>query len=482
MSTSLRSEISFARKGAWQKLRPERPREMLLDHIRLREGRLGTKEGCNEGDCGACTVVLRRNGLCQAVNSCILLTAQIDGAELITVEDIATDSALHPVQEALVRRHGSQCGFCTPGIVMSLYALYENTSGPLSRAEVLEALQGNLCRCTGYRPIVDAMLELCAKRPAVPAVLAGERVEGNPAGLFIGDQDRFIAAPKTEAALADLLLSHPDALIVSGATDVGLWITKRLDDPQKIVLTGQIEGFEAIKTAHGRMTIGAGASHAAFRAAIAPHLPDFDDILRRFGSAQVRNSGSVGGNIANGSPIGDLAPCLIALGATLHLRSGTERRELPLEEFFIAYGRQDRRPSEFVAALSFALPAPGRVFKAFKLSKRPDEDISSVLLALAANIENGRLRGLRIACGGMAGTPKRALATETALEGIALDDRDAMEAAIAFLAEDFQPLTDMRASAAYRMEGAKALLRRALIECAMPDVPTRLDAQLMAAE
>ncbi len=509
MDRSVRNEIQFKRHGEWRSLAPASPREMLLDHIRLRERATGAKEGCNEGDCGACTVVLKRaaNGgaIYQAVNSCILLTGQIDGAELITIEDLARDGTLHPVQEAMVKHHASQCGFCTPGIVMSLFALYENTSGPVTRAQVLEALQGNLCRCTGYRPIIDAAMEACAQRPSRSRMAdspdvgpeAGGRANG-PAeqgatieprpgaassllslsdpqeGFQTGDAGQFFAAPASEDAFARLFLDHPDATIISGATDVGLWINKRLDDPRKIIWTGRIAGFDRIENHGQSLFIGARAAHAAAFAHLAAIDPDLGEVMRRFGSAQVRNLGTIGGNIANGSPIGDLAPCLIALGATLHLRRGQERRDLPLEAFFIAYGKQDRRPSEFVTGVTIPARDENARFRAFKLSKRVDEDISTVLMALSITETAGRVSEVRLAFGGMAATPKRATAAERTLLGANLARSIEWEPAITALASDFAPLTDMRASAAYRMDCAQALLRRALFELATPGMETRL--------
>jgi xanthine dehydrogenase small subunit len=477
MSSLLRNQIRIVRNGKATEISPSSPREMLLEHIRLRERKTGTKEGCNEGDCGACTVVLKRvidgKTVYQAVNSCIMMTAQADGAELITVEDLAKDGQLHPVQAAMVKHHASQCGFCTPGIVMSLFALYENTTGAVSRGDVLEALQGNLCRCTGYRPIIDAALEACAHRPV--SVEAKRSVaDASLAPLHWGDANTFFAAPATEDDFAALYTVNPDATILSGGTDVGLWITKRQDDPKKIISTGKIAGFGAISKVRNTLFIGAGATHAEALPHLAALDPDLGIIMKRFGSAQVRNSGTVGGNIANGSPIGDLAPCLIALGATLHLRQGDDRRDVQLEEFFISYGKQDRRAGEFITGISILKLAPHDRFRAFKISKRPDEDISSVLGAFRFNIQHGCVAMVRIAYGGMAGTPKRALATEKALLKADCAIPATWQKALDALSEDFQPLTDMRASAPYRMDIARSLLKRALMELAAPDQETRL--------
>jgi xanthine dehydrogenase small subunit len=260
---------------------------------------------------------------------------------------------------------------------------------------------------------------------------------------------------------------------VSGATDVGLWVTKRLDDPRKLLWTGRIAGFDRVTETDESVFLAAGVTHATARAALAALDPDLGEIMRRFGSEQVRASGTIGGNIANGSPIGDLAPCFIALGATLHLRRGEERRALPIEDFFIAYGRQDRRPGEFVTGVTIPTLQPGESLRAFKLSKRVDEDISTVLLALKLSISEGAIAAPRLAFGGMAGTPKRASAVEQALSGAQIGDRQAIENAIGALHHDFQPLTDMRASAAYRMAGAQGLLKRALLEMA-GGAPTRI--------
>ncbi len=505
MSATESNDLHYHRNGERLALEPATPREMLLDRIRLLDRRTGTKEGCNEGDCGACTVVLKRviDGRARylPINSCILLSGQIDGAELITIEDLSRDGVLHPVQAAMVKHHGSQCGFCTPGIVMSLYALYENTDGPVTREAVLEALQGNLCRCTGYRPIIDAAMEACAERVRENPSPVRERGRGE--GLEAVDvlqfsalisakqasgphprpfshpgearSEAFFTAPQTEDAFAALLIEHPDALIVSGATDVGLWITKRLDDPKKIAWTGRIAGFGRIEPQGDALFIGAGASHAGAWPHLAAIDPDLGEVMRRFGSAQVRAfRHGRRQHRANGSPIGDLAPCFIALGATLHLRLGDRRRDVPLENFFIAYGKQDRQAGEFVTGVTVPKLMEGEVFRAFKLSKRVDEDISAVMLAIKASVVAGVIASCRIAFGGMAGTPKRAETTETALTGLRLEDRAALETAIAALQHDFSPLSDMRASAAYRLEAAKGMLLRALLEIAGGSGDTRL--------
>jgi aerobic-type carbon monoxide dehydrogenase small subunit (CoxS/CutS family) len=293
----------------------------LLDWLRIEDGATGTKEGCAEGDCGACTVVLRRDKggrvVHEPVNACILLAGQADGAEVVTVEDIGggigeQGAALHPVQEAMVRHHGSQCGFCTPGIVMSLYALYQDGARPVSRAAVCDQLAGNLCRCTGYRPIIDAALEACATKPPALNAAIAERLGAmtDETDIFAGDDQAFFAAPRSERVLAELLARFPDALLLSGATDAGLWITKSLMAPQRVIWLGRVRELDRIERNPDMLAVGATATLADAAHELGALVPDLGEIVRRFGSVQVRASATVGGNIANGSPIGDLAPCL----------------------------------------------------------------------------------------------------------------------------------------------------------------------------
>lgn len=460
------------------------PRRTLLDWLREDRRATGTKEGCAEGDCGACTVVLRRMEagrlVARPVNACILLLGQVDGAEILTVEDLAAGGALHPVQAAMVTHHGSQCGFCTPGIVMSLFALHEEGPRPVTRAAVQDALAGNLCRCTGYRPIVDAALAACSGPPGAPFGDAARttgllRDIADEADLFLGDETRFFAAPASEDALAALYARYPDATLVAGATDVGLWITKGLADLRRIIALGRVRGLDKVVERPDSLHLGATVTHERAAPCLTALDPDLGEVMRRFGSVQVRASGTIGGNLANGSPIGDLAPAFLALGATLHLRRGDSRRDLPLEDFFLAYRRQDRQPGEFVTGITVARPGPGDVFRAWKVSKRFDEDISAVLGAFRLTLDGRRVAAARLAYGGMAGIPKRAQAAEAALVGASLDAPDEWAAAFDALAEDFTPLSDARASAAYRGQVARNLLRKALVEIAEgDDAATRL--------
>jgi len=471
-----RDAIRFWRNGQPIEVSGFHPRTTLLDYVRLQERRVGTKEGCAEGDCGACTVALGRvrDGRVhyEPVNACILLLGQVDGAELVTVEDLASSGELHPVQAAMVAHHGSQCGFCTPGIVMSLFTLYQEAERPLNREGVNDALAGNLCRCTGYRPIVDAALDACAGAPQDLFSRANERTAQELIGLadhqdiFIGNDTRFFAAPASEAALAALYAQHPDATLVAGCTDVGLWITKGLAEIEKIVWLGRVAGLDRIEDSADALAIGATVTHAQAFASLARIDPDLGELMRRFGSTQVRASGTVGGNIANGSPIGDLAPALIALGSALELRRGESTRTIPLDSFFIAYRKQDRQPGEFVRRVTVPKLKANEAFRAYKVSKRFDEDISAVMGAFRLTLDGRRIAQARIAFGGMAGIPKRAFETEAALAGTSLDDPSAWGAAMAAIARDYQPLDDHRASAAYRSTVARNLVFKALSETA----------------
>ena len=471
----MRSKVRFLLGQELVELDRVDPTQTVLDWLRLERRRTGTKEGCNEGDCGACTVVLARprDGRLEyrAVNACIQFTATLDGCQLLTVEDLKQpDGSLHPVQQAMVDCHGSQCGFCTPGFVMSMFALTRSCDRAPDEAAIDDALAGNLCRCTGYAPIVRAAQQACASAPRADAIEAAaaetlSRLQAlqDDATLEVGDGERRFIAPATVDALAELLLAEPAATIVAGSTDVGLWVTKQMRRLDPVVYIGRVRELQTIVETADAVVIGAGVSHSDAMTALAPHYPDLGEMWRRFASVQIRNAGTVGGNIANGSPIGDGNPSLIAAGATLELRRGAERRSLPLEDFFIAYGKQDRRPGEFVAGITVPKPAPGTRFRAYKISKRFDQDISAVMAAFRLKVEGGTVTDVCLAFGGMAATPRRAAHAEAAILGQAWSE-STVAAAVTALGEDFQPITDMRASAAYRLAVARNLLRRLHVE------------------
>jgi len=496
----VRNNLVFLRNGKRVELAHFDPDETLLDYLRLKERKTGTKEGCNEGDCGACTVSLGRirDGKLsyEPVNACILLVGQIDGADVITVDDLAEDNALHPVQQSMVDVHASQCGFCTPGFVMTLFSMHHSVhqnGQRVTRSQINDWLAGNLCRCTGYRPIAEAAQKCVGKKPEDALMQRWDATEKtlrkmqDGKDLLVGTEQGFFAAPASIESLALLCAKHPDATILSGATDVGLWITKQLRVFPKFIWVGRAKGIAAIKPSSRKLTIGAGATYRDAYDQLGGLDPDIKEVLRRLGSRHVRASGTIGGNIANGSPIGDTPPLLIALGASLELQHGKTTRTLPLEDFFIDYGKQDRKQGELVTKVIIPKPLKNDRLRAFKISKRFDQDISAVLFAAKLTLQNGRIASARIACGGMAGTPKRAKFAEAALVGAALSDEASWERAIAAFTKDYQPISDMRASADYRMKTVQNLLRKTLAELAAEsggskDVVTRVTGFREAAE
>ena len=426
------------------------PTLTLLDWLREERGLTGTKEGCNEGDCGACTVMVHDRGGARALNACILFLPQLDGKAVRTVEGLeGPDGALHPVQQAMVEHHGSQCGFCTPGFVMSMATAHAN--GDRDHDTVLA---GNLCRCTGYAPILRAA-EAAAEAP-VPDWLQGD---ADFAAVAEAAGEGF--SPRSGDELATLYAVHTDATLVAGATDVGLWVTKALRDLGPVIFLGGCDDLKEIEATEAGLRIGAMADMNAVRTVIAPRFASYGEMIRRYASTQVRAAATIGGNIANGSPIGDNPPALIALGAQLHLRKGPHRREMPIEKFFIDYGKQDRAPGEFVEAVT--IPSQPDRLKCYKLSKRFDQDISAVCGCFNITVEDGLVTAARIAFGGMAGIPKRAAHVESALTGQPWEAGTIRMAQAGFDA-DFAPLSDMRASADYRLGTAKAMLERYFAE------------------
>ncbi|MET3129997.1 xanthine dehydrogenase small subunit [Oxalobacteraceae bacterium GrIS 1.11] len=474
--------IRFFYQGRTHSVADASTTQTVLQHLREDLHCTGTKEGCAEGDCGACTVVIGelQDGQLRmkSVNSCIQMLPTLDGKALFTVEDLKNRETLHPVQQALVECHGSQCGFCTPGFVMSLWDLYLKQEGGQipQRKQIDEALSGNLCRCTGYRPIIEAARRMCElpKQDFDGAALtvALRAIERQETFSYAHD-GRAFHAPRTLDQLLALRAQHPAACILAGSTDVGLWVTKQMRELGDVLYLGQVAELKRIASVDGMLEIGAGASlNDAYGALAALYPEQLTEMWKRFASLPIRNAGTLGGNVANGSPIGDSMPWMIALGAEVVLNSMHGRRVLALEKFYLAYQKKDLQAHEIVEAVRVPLPRPQLIFRTYKLAKRYDQDISAVCAAFSATLDGNIVRAVRIAFGGMAATPKRAAHAEAALEGRVWDEAG-VEAAMAQLAQDYAPLSDMRASGAYRMLTAQNLLRRFWLE-------TRLEAPLSA--
>jgi len=493
--------IRFVLDGEIRTVDNVAPTRSVLNFLREDLGRTGTKEGCAEGDCGACTVVLAELAGSEvrfrAVNSCIQFVPTLDGKELITVESLkGAQGALHPVQRALVDCHGSQCGFCTPGFVMSLFALYKTKRDP-TRAEIGDSLAGNLCRCTGYRPIVDAGRKMydyaaegrdrhqhwmnCSFSTASDREITQserEMIERLHAirrngMLVVRHGASTLYAPTTLKELADVRAEHPDARLLAGGTDVGLWVTKQHKDLPAIIYVGDVAELKTIRTTEAGIDIGAAASLTDAYGALVGEYPELGELCRRFASPPIRNAGTLGGNIANGSPIGDSMPALMVLGATLVLRKGRGTREVALDEFYLAYQKTALEPGEFVERVRVPRRDRSSRLRTYKVSKRFDQDISAVCGAFRLALEHGTIAEARVAYGGMAATPRRATTAEAALAGREWSEATA-KAAMAALDRDFAPINDMRASAAYRRSVARNLLYRFYLETSGQKAPTQV--------
>jgi xanthine dehydrogenase small subunit len=479
--------VRFVLDGRIHHAHGERRTTTVLDHLREKMHRTGTKEGCAEGDCGACVVLvgeLDANGRAidwKPVNSCMQVLPTLDGKAVKTVESLKKpDGTLHPVQDAMVGCHGSQCGFCTPGIVMSLAAFSENTSTP-TRIQISDALSGNLCRCTGYRPIIDAALQACAApaaarslqdanevallkeiaRPTQPRYnMDGEMVVQPVVRTRKGSE---FVSPATVAELSAYLAEHPDAYLLAGSTEFGLAVNKRHERPQYIAYVGGIAEMKRIDETATDWRIGAAVPLDRVMAAVAKDLPDFAEVLRRFGSPPIRSTATLGGNIANGSPIGDSMPCLLALGATLRLRRRNakgkeETRRVKLDDFYVGLKRNVLQPGEFIEAIELPRPV-NRHFRAHKISKRFEQDISATCAAMVWKLDGGVLRDVKLAYNGLTPFPARAKKIEAVLEGRRPEDLTA-EALDEAIAQSFTARDGLRATWAYRALVARNLVLR----------------------
>ncbi len=470
--------ITFYHRGRLVEVSDAAPTRTVLQWLREDARCTGTKEGCAEGDCGACTVIVgeltRASKLeLRTINACIRFLPTLHGKALFTVEDVgeAGGDVLHPVQQAMVDCHGSQCGFCTPGFVMSLAACYERFAGKRkrpTRQQLADEIAGNLCRCTGYRPILDAgqrMFELPVRRLPVQAAAQALRTLPRrllhlavPSPYAPGRTDRFVA-PRTLNELARVRLELPQARLLAGATDIGLWVNKQMRDLGDILYVGEVAELKRISATDGVLSIGAAASLEDAWAALAARAPSLTEAWLRFASPPIRHMGTMGGNIVNGSPIGDSAPVLIALDAQIVLRKGDALRRMPLADFYIDYMVNRLGRAEFLQAIEVPLTAFDAPLRAYKISKRFDSDISAVFVACRVRVERDVVRDVRFVFGGMAGIVRRAPMAERAVLNQAWNEA-AIGRAAAALAQDFEPLTDLRASAAYRLTAAGNLLRR----------------------
>lgn len=461
--------IRFIRRGEVVSVSNVPPSRTLLELLREDLACTGTKEGCGEGDCGACTVVLGEADGGQvkyrAINSCIRLAHSVDGMALWTIEDLAQDGVLHPAQQAMVDQHGSQCGFCTPGFVMSLFGMYQNhvcQGQPITRELAQEELSGNLCRCTGYRPILDAAQAMAALPPAKvdeSALLRQLRSVRTEPGVT----EAQYLAPRTLAGLLQARANQPGAQLVAGCTDVGLWVTKMHREFAQVLDVTQVEELRRIEHYPHHIAIGAAVTLADAYAALVQDRPQLHNFAARFAGLPVRNSGTLGGNVANGSPIGDSMPLLIALGANVVLMSVRGHREMPLEKLYTGYRKHVMAADEVLAWIKVPRAQPGEAMKVYKISKRYDDDISAVCLAINLQVENGKVITASIGAGGVAATPVRAVQTEAALRGQPWTQATVHQA-MAVLRAEFSPISDMRASAAYRSEVLGNLLQRYWLE------------------
>ena len=444
--------------------------ETILNYVRTKLKKTGTKEGCAEGGCGSCTVVLgeliENNITYKAINSCIAFVPSLEGKQLILVEDLISKDELHPVQKAMVNYHGSQCGFCTPGFVMSLFAMYKNYSS-YKEDIIKDSIQGNLCRCTGYRPIIDAAKSLnkenkfdhFSKNKKITLSLLRKIKQRSI--TIINDNKKYFA-PKSVDELKKILRQEPNSKLLSGGTDVSLIVTKERKDLNSLIYMNSINELNYIKENNSYIEVGATTPLINFESFIKKYFPDFSQILKRYGSVQIRNVCTIAGNIATASPIGDTLPLLLALDSQIVIKGKNKTQILPLNGFFISYRKTKLKKGQFIHSIRIPL-LKKNIFKAYKISKRIDDDISSVCASFNIEINNNKIKKIKVAYGGMSSIPKRAINCEKILLNSFLSNKT-INKAKKFLEKDFKPITDARASNKYRMEVAKNLLEKCFLE------------------
>ncbi|NNE62101.1 MAG: xanthine dehydrogenase small subunit [Woeseia sp.] len=484
MTRSHRKTVQFVLDGEVIELADFDPTRTVLQYLREDLHRTGTKEGCAEGDCGACTVVVADRGASgrlqsRAINACIQFLPTLDGKELLTVESLkAADGSPHPVQQAMVDCHGSQCGFCTPGFVMSLFALYKNQRRP-DRVAIDDTLAGNLCRCTGYRPIVSAARAMFERAPeeseswllATHDVMTADEKRHLELLQSIAHEDvvalekngRRYFAPRDVTELASLLQQFPDATLLAGGTDVGLWVTKQHRELSTVIDTGRVAELQKVSETKDALLIGGCVTFTDLMPKLLEHFPTLEELMLRFASPPIRNAATLGGNVANGSPIGDSMPALLALDSKLRLTSAGGTRELALADFYIDYQKNALRKGEFLEALIIPKLKGREQLFTYKVSKRFDQDISAVCAAYRLTVDAGVIKDARVAYGGLAAIPRRAAGCEAALIGKPFVEETFVAAGSA-ITNDFEPITDMRASDEYRRRIMMNLLLRAYQE------------------
>jgi xanthine dehydrogenase small subunit len=472
--------IQFLLNGAMRRVTEVTPAMTVLQYLREREAMVGTKEGCAEGDCGACTVVVCRvedgRPVYSAVNSCLLLLPQLDGAAIFTVEGLADSGGeLHPVQQALLDHDGTQCGFCTPGIVMSM-AAFQQSGEPATDDHIHEMLSGNLCRCTGYRSIVAACQSLAADTsdaPRVPLLQSPSPLETLPSCPDYRDDKLIFLTPRSLTELAEVAAQNPQAQFLAGGTDLGLHFSKHRKEPTALISTSRVVELKRITVDAEALEIGGAVTYSEALPYLDEHLPQFADLVRRIGSRQIRNLGTIAGNLANASPIGDTPPCLIALEAVLTLRSVAGTRTVPAESFITGYRKTLLQPGEFIESIRVPRLRPNQQFFAYKISKRFDQDISTTIGAFRIEVQNSAVRDLRAVFGGMAAQPARAACAEKAVSGRPWT-AETLAGIDAEVARDFSPIDDHRGTAAYRLRAAANLFRRLQLETTVAS-PVRLE-------
>ena len=447
------------------------PNETVLSYIRTKLRKTGTKEGCAEGGCGACTIVLgelkKGRIIYKAINACIAFIPTLAGKQLVLVENLVSDDgSLHPVQEAMVNYHGSQCGFCTPGFVMSLFAMYKNYSF-FEDNVIKDSISGNLCRCTGYRPIIDAAKSLNKiskfdffKKNQQRFISLLKKIKHK--NIVISNKNKKYFAPSNVNELIKTLKQHPNSKLLSGGTDVSLVVTKERKDLDSLIYMNSIDELNYIRKNDNYIEVGATTPLIDFESFIKKYFPDFAQILKRYGSTQIRNVCTIAGNIATASPIGDTLPLLLSLDSQIIIKDKDKTKILPLNGFFINYRKTKLKRGQFIHSIRIPLLLKN-IFKAYKISKRIDDDISSVCASFNVEFKNNKVKKIRIAYGGMANIPKRAINCEKILLNSSLSD-NIINKAKKSLEKDFKPITDARASQKYRMEVAKNLLEKCFLE------------------